>query len=180
MVLAAQLRQGMVTVFEGQTYRVLGSEHHPGPGKMGGVNLGTGTLRDYSFRSELKLQEAAVGRHTDGGHGCWMNPDTFEQTETAGGTLRPRARLLFAGMRLAVELPDGRPMNVVFPDVLELRVTDTAPSIPEQAVRNFKTAKLENGIEVLVPRFVKTGDVIRLHVETFEYMARADARASTT
>lgn len=99
-----------------------------------------------------------------------IDPDTFEQTEITAGTLGPRARLLFAGMRLAVELLDGRPVNVVFPDVLELKVTDTAPPIDQRADRNFTTTKLENGIEVLVPQFVETGAVIRLQVETSKSM----------
>ncbi len=192
MILASQLRPGMAIVFEGQTYRVVSSEYHPGQGKMGGVthahlqNLGTGTLRDYSFRSELKLQDVALDRQTleflyaDGDQLCFMNPDTFEQTEIAAGTLGPRARLLLAGMRLGIEFLEGRPVNVVFPDVLEVKVTDTAPPMHQQADTNFKTAKLENGIEVLVPQFVKTGDVIRLNVETLKYMARADAKAKAT
>ena len=68
MVLASQLRPGMAIVFEGHTYRVIAADYHPSQGKMGGVNhthlqnLETGTLRDYSFRAELKLQEAGAKR----------------------------------------------------------------------------------------------------------------------
>ena len=189
MVLASQLRSGMAIVFEGQTYRVIGADYHPGQGKMGGVshthlrNLGTGTLRDYSFRSELKLQEVALDKQTlellyaDGGQCCFMNPATYEQTEIAREIIGPRADLLIPGMTLAIEFLEGRPVNVVFPDVLELKVADTAPPLHQQADSNFKPAKLENGIEVQVPQFVKTGDVIRLNVETLKYMARAEARA---
>ena len=189
MVLASQLRSGMAIVFEGQTYRVIGADYHPGQGKMGGVshthlrNLGTGTLRDYSFRSELKLQEVALDKQTleflyaDGGRCCFMNPATYEQTEIAREIIGPRAELLIPGMTLAIEFLEGRPVNVVFPDVVEVKVADTAPPLHQQADSNFKPAKLENGIEVQVPQFVKTGDVIRLNVETLKYMARAEARA---
>lgn len=192
MVLASQLRSGIAIVFEGQTYRVISADYHPGQGKMGGVchthlqNLGTGTLRDYSFRSELKLQEVSLDKQTleflyaDGGQCCFMNPETYEQTEIAREVIGRRAELLVPGMKLAIEFLEGRPVNVVFPDVLELKVADTAPPLHQQADTNFKTAKLENGIEVLVPQFVKTGDLIRLHVETMRYMARADAKAKAT
>lgn len=37
MVLASQLRSGMAIAFEGQTYRVIAAEYHPGQGKMGGA-----------------------------------------------------------------------------------------------------------------------------------------------
>jgi len=192
MVLGSQLRSGMVIFFEGQTYRVISAEYHPGQGRMGGVshthlqNLGTGTLRDYSFRSELKLQEVALEKqsleflYSDGGQCCFMNPATYEQTEIARELIGPRAELLIAGMTLSIEFLEGRPVDVVFPDVLEVKVIDTAPPLHQQADTNFKTAKLENGIDVLVPQFVKTGDLIRLNIETMKYMARAEAKARAT
>jgi len=37
MVLASQLRSGMAIAFEGQAYRVIAAEYHPGQGKMGGA-----------------------------------------------------------------------------------------------------------------------------------------------
>ena len=42
---------------------------------------------------------------------------------------------------------------------------------------NFKPAKLENGIEVMVPQFVKSGDVIRLELQTMKYMDRVKTDA---
>lgn len=86
MVLASQLRSGMAIAFEGQTYRVIAAEYHPGQGKMGGAahahlqNLETGTLRDYGFRSDLKLQDVPLDKQSleflyrDGGQCCFMNP----------------------------------------------------------------------------------------------------------
>jgi hypothetical protein len=76
----------MAIAFEGQTYRVIAAEYHPGQGKMGGAahahlqNLETGTLRDYSFRSDLKLQDVPLDKQSlkflyrDGGQCCVMNP----------------------------------------------------------------------------------------------------------
>ena len=189
MILASQIRSGMAIAFEGQTYRVVSSEYHPGQGKMGGVththlqNLGTGTWRDYSFRSEMKLQEISLERqaleflYMDGNQCYFMNPDNFEQTEIARETIGPQAGLLLAGMKLSIDFLEGRPVSVVVPDVLEVKVVDTAPPLHQQADTNFKPARLENGIEILVPQFVKTGDLIRLNVETMKYMARAETRA---
>ena len=42
--------------------------------------------------------------------------------------------------------------------------------IPDRVL--FKPAKLDNGVEVMVPQFVKTGDMIRLDLETLKYMDR--------
>jgi elongation factor P len=62
---------------------------------------------------------------------------------------------------------------VLFPDMLEIRVTDTAPPAHAQQDSAWKQAKLENGIEVMVPQFIKNGDTIRLDVENLKYMDRS-------
>jgi elongation factor P len=63
-------------------------------------------------------------------------------------------------------------VGVLFPDILEVRIADTAPAMHQQVDSTFKPAKLENGIEVMVPQFVKTGDVIRLDLGTMKYVDR--------
>ena len=76
-------------------------------------------------------------------------------------------------MKLSVEFLEGRPVSVLFPDVLEVKILDTAPPIHQQQDSNYKPAKLANGIEVMVPQFLKPGDAIRLDVPNMKYMDRA-------
>ena len=191
MVSASQLRAGMAIRFEGQPYKVIAADYHPGQGKMGGTthsrlqNLSTGTFWEHSFRSELKLEDIAVERqtleflYTDGDQCCFMNPDTYEQTEIAKAVIGPQAQFLDAGMRLAVEFVDGRPVGVLFPDFLEVKIADTAPPMHQQVDSTFKPAKLDNGLEVMVPQFVKTGDMIRLDLHTMKYMDRVKTDAKS-
>jgi elongation factor P len=188
MVLASQLRAGMAIGFEGQSYRVVAADYHPGQGKMGGVtharlqNLETHTFRELSLRAELKLADLPVERvsleflYADGGQCCFMNPESFEQTEVPRALIGPRDAFLEAGMRLSVEFVDGRPVHVVFPDVLEVKIADTAPAAHQAADAAFKPARLANGIEIMVPQFIKTGDLIRLDLENMRYMDRARAK----
>ena len=186
MVTASQLRIGMAIKFEGQRYKVVAAEYHGGQGKMGGAthtrlqNLDTRTFWEHSFRSELKLEEIALEKqaleflYADGGQCCFMNPETYEQTEVAREFVgEPQAGLLETGMKLSVEFLEGRPVSVLFPDVLEVKIVDTAPPIHQQQDSNYKPAKLANSIEVMVPQFVKTGDAIRLDVANMRYMDRA-------
>jgi elongation factor P len=188
MVTASQLRVGMAIKFEGQRYKVVAAEYHGGQGKMGGAthtrlqNLDTRTFWEHSFRSELKLEEIALEKqaleflYADGDQCCFMNPETYEQTEVAREFVgEPQAGLLETGMKLSVEFLEGRPVSVLFPDVLEVKIVDTAPPIHQQQDSNYKPAKLANGIEVMVPQFVKTGDAIRLDVANMRYMDRAKA-----
>ena len=106
----------------------------------------------------------------------FMHPETFEQTEIAASMVGPQAGLLEPGMRVTIEFAEAGPVNVDFPEVLEVKIADTAPPVHQQADTNFKPAKVAHGVEVLVPQFVKTGDIIRLDTRTLRYMDRAKAR----
>jgi elongation factor P len=188
MLVASQIRVGAVVKFEGSAYKVIATEYRPGQGRMSGAmhtrlrNLETGTVWEHAFRAELKLEEMALDKHTleflyaDEQHCYFMDPETFEQTEIQNALVGIQARFLEAGMRLAVEFVAGRPIQVIFPDVVEVKIADTAPPAHQQQDTNFKAAKLENGVEVAVPQFVKTGDVIRLDIANLRYMDRARSR----
>jgi elongation factor P len=187
MIFASQLRAGMAVKHQGQVYKVLAAEYHPGQGRMGGVtharlqNLETGTYWEHSFRSDLRFEEIALEKqaveylYTDGDQCYFMNAENFEQMEVPASLVGPQTRLLQAGMRVVVELVEGKPVSVVFPDVLEVKVAQTAPAAHQQQDSTFKTAKLESGIGVMVPQFIKAGDVIRLDVQNLKYMERAKA-----
>lgn len=185
MVVASQLRAGMAVRFEGQPYRILFADYHPGQGKMGGAtharlkNLSTGTLWEHSFRSDLKLEELDVEKqpmdylYDDGGDCYFMNPGSFEQIAIPRATVGPQAALLQPEMRVAVESVEGRPVSVSFPDVLEVRVLETTPPLHQQVDSVWKSARLESGVEIMVPQFIKNGDLIRLDVANMKYMDRA-------
>lgn len=189
MVLASQLRAGMAIVFESQKYRVVAANYHPGQGKMGGVNharlqnVETGTFREHSFRAELKLEELPVERvsleflYMDGDQGCFMNPASCEQTEIPRAIIGPRAVFLEPGFLTPVDFVDGHPVEVVVPDMMEVRIEDTAPAARQGADSAYKPAKLSNGVEVMVPQFVKTGDVIRLDLVSMKYVDRVRSEA---
>ena len=188
MVAASQLRAGMAIQYQGQSYRVVAAEYHPGQGRMTGAthtrlqNLDTGTFWEHSLRGELKLEEIPLEKraleflYADGDQCCFMNPETFEQLEIPLSIVGPQAAFLDPGMKLAVEFMGSRPIRVLFPVAVEVRIADTAPPIHQQVDSNLKPAKLENGAAVMVPQFVKSGDVIRLDLQTMKYMDRVRAK----
>jgi elongation factor P len=185
MVLASQLRAGMAVRYEGQVYKVLSADYHPGQGKMGGStharlkNLDTGSLWEHSFRSDLKLEDLPVEKlsmdyiYTDGGACYFMNPESFDQIPVPVSVIGPQARFLQPEMRVPVEFVEERPVSVLFPDIIEVRIAETAPPTHQQQDSTWKPATLDNGVEVQVPQFIKPGDSIRLEVETLKYVDRA-------
>jgi elongation factor P len=111
--------------------------------------------------------------YTDAGQCYFMNPDTYEQVAVAEAVIGPAAQFLLPEMRLAVEFIEGQPMSVIFPDVIDIRVADTAPAAHSQQDSTWKTAVLENGVEIMVPQFIKVDDYIRIDLTTMKYMERA-------
>ncbi|HEY7305705.1 MAG TPA: elongation factor P [Bryobacteraceae bacterium] len=190
MISASQIRAGMAIRYEGQLYKVLAADYHPGQGKMGGVNhlrlenLHTGTLWEHSLRADLKVTEAPVERQTleylynDDSACFFMHPVSYEQTEIPNTLLGERVKFLEPGMQVPVEFVDSRPLSVVFPDFVEVKIADTAPPTHGQADSTWKSARLSNGVQVMVPPFVKTGDAIRLSLSDLKYMDRAKAKGS--
>ncbi len=184
MVLASQLRGGMAVRYEGQEYKVITADYHPGQGKMGGVshvrlkNLSTATTWETSFRADLKLEELPLEKkgmdylYSDLGLCTFMDPETCEQAEVPESLLGDQARFLVPEMRVIVEFLGEKAVSVQMPDFLEVHIDDTAPPIHATNDSTWKPARLDNGVEVMVPQFIKTGDVIRLDMASLKYMDR--------
>jgi elongation factor P len=156
---------------------------------MGGVmharlkNLGTGTTWEHGFRAELKLEEIPVEKrpadflYQDGEEYVFMDVETYDQFPIPAALLGEQARLLVPEMRVSIESVDDKPVFVIFPDVLELRIRQTDPPIHGAVDSTWKPAELENGLQIMVPQFVKTGDGIRLSTADLKYMDRVKTTA---
>jgi len=187
MVIATELRAGMVIRIEGQIYKVLEVESKAGAAKMGGVvktkliNVRSGRMWEPHFRPQERLEDLELERRMmeflfAAGDACtFMRPDTFEQVEVPGAILGPAAQFLEPGMELPVEFFEGEPISVVFPDVAEARVAATAPPSHSQQDSAWKEATLENGLAIRVPLFIAPGEVVRVDIRTGRYVERAHA-----
>lgn len=188
MLTASGLRAGMAVRVAGALYKVIGAEYHAGQGKMGGVthaklrNVDTGTMREWRFRADEVIAEIAPERqnlqflYKDGGLSYFMHPETFEQVPIEHERLGRAAHFLVEEMIVPVEFVDNRPIGIVFPDIVDVKVADTAPAVHAQGATNvWKAARLENGLTLMVPPFIAPGETIRVDVERGAYVERAKA-----
>jgi len=184
MVIASELRPGMVIRFEGQVYKVLDVESKAGAAKMGGVvkaslsNLHSGRMLDQHFRPQERLEDLELERHnmeflysSDDGV-TFMNPVTFEQIEIAREMIGSAEPFLKPEMELPVEFFEGKPVSVVLPQIVEMKIETTAPPIHAQQDSAFKEATLDNGMEIKVPLFIAPGEIVRVEVKTGRYVDR--------
>jgi elongation factor P len=182
---ATDLRPGMVIRFDRGFCRVLDAQYHAGGGKLAGAvhakleELGRGAVLERRFRPDERLARVELERarwqyiYAEGEDFYFMNPDTFEQIPIARGVLGAGARFLRPDMGVSVESYDGRPVNVVFPESVEMKVASTAQAEHQRETSAMKPATLDNGMEILVPLFIKAGDVVRVNTATGKYLERA-------
>jgi elongation factor P len=186
---ASELRARMAIRVEGRLHRVIAADYHGGQGKMGGVmhaklrDLQTGATRDRSFRADQMVEDLQTDRqgaqflYADGELSHFMNPETFEQVAIANERLGKAAAWLKEEMLVPLELFEGEPLDIVFPEIAEARVEQTPPPVHQQGTDNvWKEATLDNGVTVMVPPFIGVGEWIRVEVETGKYVERAKAR----
>ncbi len=75
---------------------------------------------------------------------------------------------------LTALLMDGVLLSVELPQSVDLKITDTAPGIKgATAASRTKPATLSTGLEVQVPEYIETGEVIRVNTGTGKFMSRA-------
>lgn len=187
MVIANELKPGMAVRVEGQAYKVLEVETKAGAAKLGGVvkaklsNVISGRLCEPHFRPLERPEDLELDRrnleflYSDEDNCTFMDPQSFEQMEVPLALVGPAEKFLQPGMQLPVQFFDSQPISVVLPDVLEVRVTDTAPASHAQQDSTLKEAVLENGVVIRVPLFIGPGEIVRVDVRTLRYLERAKA-----
>jgi elongation factor P len=185
----SELRPRMTLRVDGTLVRVISAEYHGGQGKMGGVmhaklrDLHTGKERERRFRAEETVEEVPPDRqslqflYTDGGASTFMNPQSYEQVVIETARLGKAAAWLTEETVVPVELVDGEPVGIVFLEVAEGRVAETAAPYHTPGTDNvWKEARLENGVTVMVPPFIDVGETIRVDVESSRYVERAKVK----
>jgi elongation factor P len=185
MIPASDLKNGMILRFEKNLYKVLATEYHMGGGKMGGLihvkirELRSGLLLDRKFKPDERLDHVELDRKTmeflfqDGEGYYLMDPETYEQVQLGLSLLENFAPFLQPNMRLSVEFLEEEPVNILFPEWVELEVVSTPSSLSSLQDEVYKPATLSNGMQIQVPQFIKRGDVVRVNVATKKYIERA-------
>ena len=184
MVRSSDLRAGMVLPLEKNLYKVFHVEYHMGGGKMGGLvhvklkDLKSGLLIDRKFKPEDRLEIADLNRkameylYKDADGYFMMDPQSYEQVQLDKHHLEAFDLFLQPNMKLTVEFLGEDPIQVIFPEWVELQVTSTPPGLGTLQDEVTKPATLSNALQVQVPQFIKAGDLVKVNVTTKKYMER--------
>ena len=144
-------------------------------------NLLTRAVFDKTFKAGDKFKEPdlvlspASYLYSDGDGSHFMDQETYE-THTLGESLMGDAmNYLTEGLVVQIQKFNGNPIGLQMPTTVELEVTYTEPGARgDTASGNVtKPAKLETGIEIKVPLFIKEGEKVKVSTETGEFGGRA-------
>jgi elongation factor P len=182
---ATQIRRGMIILHNGAPHRVIEFNHHT-PGNLRAMvhtklrNIKTGASAEHRFRSTDAVDRAILEEHemtylySDGDTYHFMNTETYEQIGLDAEALGDAVGYLLPETVISVEFYEGQPMGIELPQVVELQIVETEPELKGATVSNVsKPAKLETGITIQVPPFIKQGERIRVNTTDGSYVERA-------
>jgi len=181
---ANQLRKGMLILHEGAPHRILEFLHRT-PGKGRALvqvklrNLATGVSYEVRFGATEDVERARLEQHEmeylygEGNLHHFMNTETYEQMPLDSETLGDALNYMLPGITIQVEFFEGKPMGVELPSSVELEVVETEPELRgATASASYKPARLETGVMIQVPPFIKEGDKVRVNPNEGTYLER--------
>lgn len=178
------LRKGTIFQIDGTPYRVVEYSHKVMGRGGASVNVKIKSLIDgkvltKTFHGNETVETADVANrpmqylYSDGSKFYFMDPASYEQFELDADAIEGKGGFMKEGDNITAQFFGERIINIELPKNVPLRVEYT-----ENAVRGdtstaiTKDAKLETGITIKVPAFIKTGDLISVNTETGAYRER--------
>ena len=136
---------------------------------------------DETFKSDDMLKAADCSRcyvqysYQDGDTYHFMNSETYEQYSLSADDLEGQTEYLTDGLEgIILLLMDDAALGIQLPTTITLQIVETPPSMKgSSATKRTKTAKLSTGLEVQVPEYIESGEMIKVNSETGEFSSRA-------
>ncbi len=184
MIDGNDLKYGTVIKVDGKLYIVLETQHvKPGKGpayiKAKLKNFFEGNVLEKTFRSSEKVEDVYIDRrhmqflYKSDGEYVFMDSENYEQISLNNELIGDSENFMKDGMELEVQFYEDKPISVILPTFVELKVIKTEPGLKGDTVSSpLKPATLETGAEVMVPLFVNEGDVIKIDTRNNAYVER--------
>lgn len=184
-VSGSELRKGDFVQFENKLWQCMMVTHRT-PGNLRAFvqvklrNIMDGNQKEARFSSTENVEKVEIIErkmqylYNVGDTYHFMDSENFEQIELNAKTIGDSVKFLSADLVISVCFHETTPLTVKLPSTMEFAIVEAEPEIKgASATTSYKNAKLDIGVNVLVPQFVKVGDRIKINTETSEYLERA-------
>jgi len=185
MASPTDVRKGKVLNYQGNPHLVLDVLHRT-QGRQAGFmqvtmrNLSTGASTNTKIRTTdnveilhtdmVKLEFSYIDG--DGYH--FMDPETFEDVILDEGLIEDAKDFLVETKIYSILQVDGKPISIELPASIEMKVIESPEGVKGDTASNVqKPAKMETGLTVQVPLFIKEGEIIKVNTAERAYAGRA-------
>jgi elongation factor P len=181
---AGNLKKGEFIRYQNDLWHVQRADFYS-PGKGSALmkarlkNVISGKNLEYAFKSSEQVETIEVQSiemqylYKDTDNLFFMNEQSYEQYSLPLVIVGDIVNYFKEGEKFYVYLYDDKPISMRPPLSVKLKVIETEDAVKGDTVSGAKKqAKLETGVTVLVPIFVKVGEKITVNPETGEYTGR--------
>ncbi len=145
-------------------------------------NLLTSAVFEKTFKAGDKFKEpdlqavSASYLYSDGEGSHFLDQESFETLTLPEEVIGNALDFLIEGALIEMNLYNGNPIGLELPQFVELAVAFTEPGVRGDTSSGSvtKPAKLETGLEIRVPLFIKEGEKVKVSTETREFAGRVN------
>lgn len=184
MIDAGNISRGLFIKWHGDPVLVTDKEFYS-PGKGSAVvrlklkNLKTGNVVREVIKTGEGVEDIAVDYrmtqflYKTGDQFVFMNPRTYEQYEVDTKIIGDNEGLIKEGIEYQLAIYEDKVIGINFPPKMSFKVIEAEDAVKGDTVTGAtKLVKLETGIIVKVPLFIKQDEEITINTETKEYAGR--------
>ncbi len=144
-------------------------------------NLLTGAVFEKTFKANDKFKEPdlqlvpASYLYSDGDGSHFLDQESYETLTLDEGMIGNALDFLIEGVLIQLHKYNGNPIGLQLPMFVELNVVYAEPTArgDSSSGSGTKLAKLETGLEIRVPPFIKEGEKVKVSTENGEFSGRA-------
>jgi elongation factor P len=180
----SEFRNGLKILWDGDPFEIVEFQHVK-PGKGSAFcrtrirNLLTGRVLEPTMKSGDKVGRPDMEEKEmqylfkEGEHFVFMDTKNYEQTHIDDKGLGETKNFLKENENTKVLFWNGRAIQVVMGNAVELKVTKCDPGVRGDTVSGaLKPATVETGYTLNVPLFINEGDTLRIDTRTGAYITR--------
>mgnify|MGYP002525221549 FL=1 len=179
-----EIRVGMLIEHKDDLWQVLKTQHVK-PGKGGAFaqiemkSVSKNTKLNERFRSSDYVEKASLDEikfnflYEDETDYYFINQKSFEQINIKKNIVGEKGKMLTENLQVSINFYNDRPLTVELPNQVTCKILTTDVALKGQTVSSsYKPAILDNGINIQVPPFIESGDIIIVDTRNVEYIKK--------
>lgn len=183
---AGAIDKGTALLIKGSPYIVVEREFvNPGKGsafvRLKLKSPATGRVLKETMKTQDNVEEILVEDkecqflYSDAEAFHFMDTETYDQFEVPIEGFADYKLLMRDGDTYKIIMWDKKPLDIIIPYKVVYEVTEAFEGVKGDTVQGAsKLVKIETGLEVKVPIFIKQGERIMINTETKEYVERVN------